>query len=69
MFNLLGIMGIASLIHPIPVDPSFIEFDFWIMLGASLLLVPFVFFRKDLTRGWGIALTALYTAYIVAVLG
>jgi cation:H+ antiporter len=69
MFNLLGIMGIASLIHPIPVDPIFIEFDFWIMLGASLLLVPFVFFRKDLTRGWGIALTALYTAYIVVVLG
>jgi len=69
MFNLLGIMGIASLIHPIPVDHSFIEFDFWIMLGASLLLVPFVFFRKDLTRGWGIALTALYIAYVVAVLG
>ena len=69
MFNLLGIMGIASLIHPIPVDPSFIAFDFWIMLGASLLLVPFVFFRKDLTRGWGIALTALYMAYIFAVLG
>jgi len=39
------------------------------MLGASLLLVPFVFFRKDLTRGWGIALTALYIAYVVAVLG
>lgn len=69
MFNLLGIMGIASLIHPIPVDPSFIRFDFWIMLGASLLLIPFVFFRKDLTRGWGIALTALYIAYIFAVLG
>ena len=69
MFNLLGIMGIASLIHPIRVDPSFIEFDFWIMLGASLLLIPFVFFRKDITRSWGIAFTALYSAYIIAVLG
>ncbi len=69
MFNLLGIMGVASLIHPIPVDPGFIEFDFWIMLGASLLLIPFVFFRKDITRGWGIALTTLYIGYIFAVLG
>jgi len=69
MFNLLGIMGVASLIHPIPVDPSFIEFDFWIMLGASVLLVPFVFFRRDITRSWGIVLTTLYIGYLFAVLG
>ncbi len=43
MFNLLAIIGIASLVGPLPVDPEFLRFDLWVMLGASLLLIPFVF--------------------------
>lgn len=68
MFNLLAIVGIATLVGPIPVDPEFLRFDLWVMLAASLLLIPFVFFRKDLTRIWGVALTAMYVAYVIAVL-
>ncbi len=68
MFNLLAIIGITSLIHPIRVDPDFFEFDFWVMLSASLLLIPFVFFRRDITRVWGVALTVLYLLYIVVTL-
>ena len=68
MFNLLGIIGVASLVGPIPVESTFLTFDLWIMLGASLLLLPFVFFRKDITRVWGVVLTALYLAYIVIIL-
>ncbi len=34
------------------------------MLAATLMLVPFVFLRRDITRGWGIALTALYLGYL-----
>ena len=37
------------------------------MLGASLLLVPFVFFKRDITRGWGVLLTGLYLAYLAIV--
>ena len=68
MFNLLGIMGVASLVGTIPVDPQFLRFDLWVMLGASLLLIPFVFLRQDITRIWGIILSALYITYIVMVL-
>ena len=68
MFNLLGIMGVASLVGTIPVDPQFHRFDLWIMLGASLALIPFVFFRQDITRIWGIALSLAYIAYLVVVL-
>ena len=39
-----------------------------LMLAASLLLVPFVFMKMNITRTWGIVLTALYAAYVVAVL-
>jgi cation:H+ antiporter len=68
MFNLLAIIGITSIIHPIRVDPDFFEFDFWVMLGASLILIPFVFLKRDITRIWGVILTVLYLAYILITL-
>ena len=68
MFNLLAVIGITSLVGPIPVGLEFLEFDLWVMLGASLLLVPFVFFARDIGRTWGIALTALYVIYVSVVL-
>ena len=68
MFNLLAIIGVASLVGPIEVDPEFLRFDLWVMLGATLILVPFVYLRQDITRGWGVLLTALYVIYVAAVL-
>jgi cation:H+ antiporter len=68
MFNLLAIIGIAALIGPIPVAPEFLRFDLWVMLGASVLLVPFVFWRWNITRAWGIGLSLAYLAYIAIVL-
>lgn len=67
MFNLLAIIGIASFVGPLPVDPSFLYFDLWVMLGASVLLVPFVFLKQDINRVWGVALTLLYFLYIACV--
>ncbi len=68
MFNLLAIIGVASAISPIPVEPSFLRFDLWAMLGASLLLIPFVFGGRDLNRVWGVILSGLYVTYIAIVL-
>lgn len=68
LFNLLMIIGIAGLVGPIPVPQAFLQFDLWVMLGASLILIPAVFFRKDLGKRWGIALCMLYGAYILIVL-
>ncbi len=68
MFNLLAIIGIASLVGPIDVDPEFLRFDLWVMLLASLLLIPFVYLSKDITRGWGVVLTVLYAVYLFLVL-
>jgi len=68
MFNLLAIMGVASLVGDIPVARAFLTFDLWIMLGASLLLVPFVFFKQDITRIWGVILSVGYVTYLVVVL-
>lgn len=68
MFNLLAVIGVATLIRPIDVAPQFLSFDLWIMLAASLLLIPFVFLHRNITRLWGIVLTGLYLIYLVVVL-
>ncbi|NKX45584.1 calcium/sodium antiporter [Roseibacterium sp. KMU-115] len=68
MFNLLGIIGIASLVGPIPVDPEILRFDLWVMLAASLVLAPFVFRSWPMGRLVGAGFTALYVIYLLMVL-
>jgi cation:H+ antiporter len=46
MFNLLGIIGIVLACRADPGGAgSFLRFDIWVMLAASLVLAPFVFLR------------------------
>ena len=68
LFNLLGIMGVATLVGPVPVDHQFLTFDLWVMAGAALLMIPLVFLGRDLTRIWGIGLTVAYAAYVWSIL-
>jgi cation:H+ antiporter len=68
VFNLLGIIGIASLVGPIPVDAQFLRFDLWVMLAASLVLIPFVFRKWRMGKRVGLIFCALYLAYILMVL-
>lgn len=69
VFNLLGIIGVASFFGPIAVDPQFLRQDLWVMLGASLLLAPFVFSdRLNMTRAWGAVFTGLYVVYLFVVI-
>ncbi|WP_138465311.1 calcium/sodium antiporter [Poseidonocella sp. HB161398] len=69
VFNLLGIIGVTSFVGKIPVDPQFLQMDLWVMLGSSVLLVPFVLMGRNLTRVAGALLVLLYAGYLVMVLG
>lgn len=68
MFNVLAITGIASLVGPIPVDQTILGFDIWVMLGASIVLAPFVLMKIDMGRRVGTTLVLLYGAYIASIL-
>ncbi|SFJ82472.1 calcium/sodium antiporter [Celeribacter neptunius] len=68
MFNLLGIIGVSSLVGTLPVEPELMDFDIWVMLGCSVLLGVFVLRRIDITRLWGVVLSTLYILYVLAVL-
>ncbi|MEM9434323.1 MAG: calcium/sodium antiporter [Pseudomonadota bacterium] len=68
VFNLLAIIGISSLVGPIPVPPEFLWLDLWVMLGASLLLTPIVLYNQKIGRRWGVVLVGLYIAYLWMIL-
>ena len=65
IFNLLCILGLTALAKPIDVAPAVLTIDFWMMLGVSVLLMIFLFWRKRLTRIEGAVLLTAYVAYTV----
>ncbi|MFZ8958307.1 MAG: sodium:calcium antiporter, partial [Paracoccaceae bacterium] len=64
IFNLVFIFGVAPWFGAIPVDNEFLRFDLWVMLGTSLILLPFVFFRWRMGRAVGLLFVALYIGYV-----
>ena len=68
IFNILGIIGATAMVSPVNVAPQFLTFDLWVMLAASLALLPFILYKIKLTRAWGFTLTALYLCYVPFVI-
>lgn len=66
IFNILSVLGITSIIKPIPVNKDFLSFDIYWMLGASLLLFIFILPFKGgiLNRPKAIILFAGYCIYV-----
>lgn len=67
VFNLLGIIGVAGFVGPIPVPASMLQSDLWVMAATSLLLIPFILMRHDITRTVGALFVAAYAAYTVSL--
>ncbi len=67
IFNILAVMGITAMIHPVEVqDTGLLSNDIWWMLGISLLILPLVFFPKAARLGWtdGLILLIVYIIFI-----
>ena len=64
LFNVLGILGVTALIKPLEVAPRIISFDQWVMLGAALVLLLFLFTGRRLSRAEGVMLFSAYVVYI-----
>ncbi|RMH48365.1 MAG: sodium:calcium antiporter [Alphaproteobacteria bacterium] len=63
IFNLALIMGVTSFFGPVAIAPHFLQLDLWIMLAATALLGPFVWFDGRIGRRAGGAFVAAYAAY------
>lgn len=64
LFNILGILGITSLVKEIPVSAETMNFDILWMLGITALLFPFMYFGMKFTRLKGVVLLSAYLMYV-----
>ncbi|WP_319529439.1 calcium/sodium antiporter [uncultured Cohaesibacter sp.] len=67
IFNILGIMGVTATIIPIQVPEQMIDFDFWIMVATSALMLPIALLRMPITRIRGVGMLLAYGCYITFV--
>ena len=69
VFNLLGILGLASLTAPsgLTVASQVLGFDAWVALGAAALLLPLARSGGALVRWEGAVLVVGYAAYLATV--
>lgn len=64
IFNLLGILGVSAFLQPLPVHERVLQFDQWVMVGTSLLLLLFLYTERRLSRLEGGLLVLGYGCYV-----
>jgi cation:H+ antiporter len=64
IFNILGILGMTAIIQPLSVPAQIMQFDIWVMLAATLLLVTFARTGWRIGRSEGATMLASYFAYL-----
>lgn len=65
IYNILGILGLTAIIKPIEAPAEIAQFDIWVMLGVTALLIVQLRSGWRLSRIEGVLLVALYGAYTV----
>ncbi|MDH5540534.1 MAG: calcium/sodium antiporter [Rhizobacter sp.] len=67
-FNLLGGLGLAGLVAGsggIPIPPSTLNFDLWIMIAAAAACLPVFLTGREIARWEGGLFLLCYVAYVV----
>lgn len=69
VFNIFWILGLSSIIKPLPFKPE-LNFDLWVAVGASILLFIWMFLgkRHTLERWQGVTFILIYFGYIMAIM-
>ncbi|MDQ3534790.1 MAG: calcium/sodium antiporter [Bacteroidota bacterium] len=68
IFNILSILGITSIIKSIQVSEIIMNFDIIWMLAITFLTLPFMLFRRTITRVEGGILLLIYLVYTYIVI-
>ena len=70
VFNILGCLGLTALVAGggVPVAPSMLRFDLWVMIAASLACLPIFVTGRSIARWEGAVLLSYYAAYTVYLL-
>ncbi|MGF1455819.1 MAG: calcium/sodium antiporter [Alphaproteobacteria bacterium] len=67
IFNVVGILGVTSLVTPLRVPAEVVTYDLWIVLGVTGLLLVFAFTKARITRREGLVFLGLYGAYVLFI--
>ena len=65
IFNLLCVLGVTALVHPIEVAEKVLRVDFWVMLTISVLVLVALATQRRLVRFEGAILVAYYLGYSI----
>lgn len=68
LFNLLGILGFAGILHPLPVPGHILHFDLPVALGFALACIPIGLTGRRVSRLEGLLLLAGYIAYMASLI-
>ncbi|WP_119418346.1 calcium/sodium antiporter [Desertibaculum subflavum] len=64
IYNVLGILGLTAVVHPISIPPEIARFDIWVLVATTALLMLFLHTGWTLKR-WEAALFVLaYAVYV-----
>ncbi|WP_336986247.1 calcium/sodium antiporter [Altererythrobacter aquiaggeris] len=64
IYNVLGILGVTAVAHPITIPPEIAAFDIWILLGTTALLGLFLRTGWKLRRWEGGVFLVVYAGYV-----
>lgn len=68
VFNVLAILGVTMLVADIPFTSRIADFDAWIMLAVTVILLPVVLTGRVISRREGAMFLAIYIAYTIWLL-
>ena len=69
IFNILAVIGITAIVHPLKISPSIQTVDLPIMVVSSLLLARFLIWHRSIGRIAGVVFILCYAAFAVLALG
>jgi cation:H+ antiporter len=64
IYNVLAILGVASVLGPVEIDAQIRAVDMWVMLAATVALFPPLLFGNRIGRFYGLLLVLGYLAYV-----
>lgn len=67
LFNLLAVLGVASLVQPLNVELSGARLDLWVMAAFAVVLVPLLLRSQRLGRSAALLLLGGYLGYVVVL--
>lgn len=63
IYNVLGILGLTAMVHPIDVPAEIARFDVWVLLAVTALLLVQLRSGWKMSRAEGALLVLLYAGY------